>query len=231
MMTTETYRKLCLKGQTDLRRLLTSSDQFGPAIQLFLHQHAMLHSAKMAGTELWSFEDEVLEGMTDEQVCRVPRNREHSAAWLVWHMARCEDITMNLLVAGSPQVLLQDNWLERLKVTICHTGNAMSVQEVAAFSLAVDVPALRAYRLAVGRQTRQVVQHLQPEELKRKVDPACIRQVWEQGAVLEAARDIVDYWSKRDVAGLLLMPATRHNLIHLNEAFEIRQKLLRTWEE
>jgi hypothetical protein len=210
MMTTETYRKLCLKGQTDLRRLLTSSDQFGPAIQLFLHQHAMLHSAKMAGTELWSFEDEVLEGMTDEQVCRVPRNA---------------------LVAGSPQVLLQDNWLERLKVTICHTGNAMSVQEVAAFSLAVDVPALRAYRLAVGRQTRQVVQQLQPEELKRKVDPACIRQVWEQGAVLEAARDIVDYWSKRDVAGLLLMPATRHNLIHLNEAFEIRQKLLRTWEE
>lgn len=32
-------------------------------------------------------------------------------------------------------------------------------------------------------------------------------------------------WSRRDVAGLLLMPATRHILSHLNEAKEIIKKL------
>jgi hypothetical protein len=34
-----------------------------------------------------------------------------------------------------------------------------------------------------------------------------------------------DYWSKKTIAGLLLMPPTRHNFVHLNEAARIRQKL------
>lgn len=224
MNSEETYRKLCLKQQTELRQVLTSASQFEKAIQLFLHQHAMLHSAKMAETEPWSFEDEVLNDMPEERVRRIPTNNEHSLAWLMWHMARCEDITMNLLVAGSPQVLLRDNWLERLKVTVCDTGNAMDSEELAAFSQVIDIEALRGYRLVVGRRTRAIIQQLQPQDLKRKVDPARIQQVWDERAVLEAAHDIVDYWSKRDVAGLLLMPATRHNLTHLNEALQLKHQ-------
>ena len=34
---------------------------------------------------------------------------------------------------------------------------------------------------------------------------------------------LVKYWGKRDTAGLLLMPATRHNFIHLNEALRLKQ--------
>jgi hypothetical protein len=33
--------------------------------------------------------------------------------------------------------------------------------------------------------------------------------------------DVVDYWSRRDVAGLLLMPPTRHTIVHWNEARKI----------
>jgi hypothetical protein len=47
-----------------------------------------------------------------------------------------------------------------------------------------------------------------------------------EGAVVEAAQSITNYWSKRNVAGLLLMPATRHNLIHLNEALQVKRKLI-----
>jgi len=46
----------------------------------------------------------------------------------------------------------------------------------------------------------------------------------DEGAVVEAARPIADYWAKRNVASLLLMPATRHNLVHLNEALELKRK-------
>jgi hypothetical protein len=48
--------------------------------------------------------------------------------------------------------------------------------------------------------------------------------VQDERAVLEAASDITDYWGKRTIAGLLLMPATRHNLVHLNEALRLKQK-------
>lgn len=218
------YRKLCLKRQTELRRIMTRSEQHAEAIQLFLSQHAMLHSAKMARTEPWSFEDEVLDDMADEQIRRIPQNCEHSVAWLLWHIARCEDVTMSLLVANSPQVLSQDEWLERIKTPICHTGNEMDEAGVARFSNSVDIGALRTYRVAVGRRTREIVRQLGPEDLKQKVAPVRLKRVTDEGAVVEAAGYIVDYWGKRDIAGLLLMPATRHHIVHLNEALKLKRR-------
>jgi RimJ/RimL family protein N-acetyltransferase len=220
----EHYRKLCLKRQTELRRVMMRSGQYDEAIQLFLSQHAMLHSAKVAGTGPWSFEDAILDDMTEERIRRVPCNCEHSVAWIIWHIARCEDITMNLLVAGSPQVLNQEGRLEKTKSPICHTGNEMDETSIADFSTAVDIDALRAYRVAVGRRTREIVKQLGPEDLKRKVDPAHLQRIWDEGAVVEAASGIVDYWGRRDVAGLLLMPASRHPIIHLNEALKLKRR-------
>jgi hypothetical protein len=220
----ESYRKLSLKRQTELRQIMARPEQHDEAIQLFLSQHAMLHSAKMAQTEPWSFEDAILDDMTEEQIRRIPRNCEHSVAWIIWHIARCEDITMNLLVAGSSQVLNQDSWLEQIKTPIRHTGNEMEEVDIADFSAAVDIEALRAYRVAVGRRTQEIVKQLESEDLKRKVDPARLQRVWDEGAVVEAASYITDYWGKRDVAGLLLMPATRHHIFHLNEALKLKRR-------
>ena len=222
MQSVEWYRKLCLKQQTQLRSIMMRFNQHDQAIELFLNQHAMLHSQRMAQTELWSFEDEILNDMPDAQVRRIPQGREHSVVWLFWHMARCEDITMNLLVAGGPQILHEASWLKRLKVTVCDTGNAMDPASLADFSKRIDIEALRNYRVAVGRRTREIVKQLSPADLKRKVESSRMQQVMDEGAVLEAARGIADYWSKRNVAGLLLMPATRHNLIHLNEALLLK---------
>ena len=218
------YRKLCLERQTELRRVMTSFDQHAEAIRLFLSQHAMLHSAKMAQTEPWSFEDEVLDDMTEEQMRRIPRNCEHSVAWLVWHIARCEDVTLNLLVADSSQVLNQDGWLGRIKAPIHHTGNEMDEAGVAHFSNSIAIGALRAYRVAVGRRTREIVQQLGPEALRQKVDPVRLQRVRDEGAVVKAANYITDYWGGRNVAGLLLMPATRHHIVHLNEALKLKRR-------
>lgn len=225
METLEYYRKLCLKQQTGLRRLMLDPNQHEQAIQLFLRQHAMLHSAKMSQMETWSFEDDVLANMTNEQMRLIPRNGEHSIAWLLWHMARCEDITMNLLVADRAQILSQDNWLEKLGITVCDSGNEMNAERLAYFNSAVEIEALRAYRLAIGRGTRELVQQLQPADLKQRVKPAQLQRVRDEGAVAETAKYILDYWAGRNVAGLLLMPATRHNLIHLNEALELKRRL------
>jgi hypothetical protein len=224
METMESYRKLCLKQQTELRRVMMGFDHFDEAIQLFLKQHAMLHSARMAQTEPWSFEDEVFNGMTEAHIRRIPQSCEHSVAWLTWHSVRCEDITMSLLVAGSPQILHQEGWLDKMKVTVRDTGNAMDEEGLANFSNMVEIEPLRAYRVAVGRRTRDIVQQLHPEDLKQKVLPARLQRVMAEGAVVEAARNILDYWGRCTIAGLLLMPATRHNLIHLNEALQLKRR-------
>ena len=99
-------------------------------------------------------------------------------------------------VAGSPQVLNQEGRLDRIQSPIRHTGNAMDEASMAHFSDLVDIGELRAYRVAVGRRTREIVQQLGPEDPKRKVDPARLQRIWDEGGVVEAARGIVDYWGK-----------------------------------
>jgi hypothetical protein len=220
----ETYRKLCLKQQTQLRKLMANADTFQDAIAMFFNQHAMLHSAIMAQTESWSFEDAIFEGMSDEQLRRIPRNCEHSIVWCIWHIARIEDIAMSILVAGSPQVLSKKNWLERMNLKIQHSGNAMDGAAMAELSTVIDIEALRAYRATVGRRTREIVKSLQPEDLKHEVEPARIQTVMEVGALVEPAREIADYWSRRTISGLLLMPASRHLLVHLNEALDLKRR-------
>jgi uncharacterized damage-inducible protein DinB len=220
----ESYQKLLNKQQTELRQVMMSFDQHDKAIQMFLCQHAMLHSVNMAQSELWSFEDEVLNDMTEEQIRRIPQSCKHSVAWCIWHIARIEDVTMNLLVAGSSQILNQGNWLERLKITVRDTGNEMDEEEMATLGATIDIEALSAYRMAVGRRTREIVQQLEPEELKQQVDPIRVQQVMDEGVVVNAAIAIANYWSGRNIAGLLLMPATRHNLVHLNEALRLKRR-------
>jgi hypothetical protein len=215
-------RKHWNEQQKEMERALARPVDHQAAIALCLSQHAMVHASDMSGSGLWSFDDELWDGLSENAARRIPPNGVHSIGWMMWHTARCEDITMNLLVAGSPQVLLSGGWLEKMKVSICDTGNAMTVDEIRAYSAAVDIAAIRAYRTAVGRRTREIIQQIQPGSLKQKVAPARIQQVWAEGAVVEAARWLTDYWGSRTIAGLLKMPATRHNMVHLNEAMRIK---------
>jgi hypothetical protein len=228
MSEVSSFRKRWNKHQGELRQLLEDGSQFDEAIKLCLSQHAALHAAELAAEsaidEPYSYADALLNDMTEEQIRRIPSKEDHSVAWLLWHMARIEDVAMNILVAGGPQIMNQADWLERMGIDIMNTGNLMDEVAVVELSAAVDVEALRAYRLAVGWQTRSIIQNLRPEQLKEKVDPARLERVIAEGAVVEEARDLIDYWGKRTMAGLLLMPATRHNFVHLNEAERLKKR-------
>jgi hypothetical protein len=212
------------KQQRRLRPMLLDAEQYHSALQLFLSQHAKLHSVRMAESESWSYEDDILDDMSEVQIRYIPPRDSHSVAWLLWHTARIEDVTMNLLVAGTPQVLHQSNWLESMRVMVEDTGNAMDGTAIAELSTTIDIEALRRYRTAVGRRTREIAQKLLPEALSQKVDPTRLQRIMEEGAVTEASRGLLDYWGRRNKAGLLLMPATRHNFIHLNEALRLKER-------
>lgn len=216
-------RKHWNEGHQKLNLALASGDR--DAIELFLRQHAMVHSAKISKTGLWSFEDEILNGLTDGQIREMVG--EHSIAWILFHLARIEDTVMNILAAGTDQLFMRDGWGKKLNVEIVHSANKMTDASVAKLSAMINVKALKAYRLAVGKRTRQIVQKLKAEDFKTKVDPVRIQEVMKQGAVVPEAMEIIDYWSKKTIAGLLLMPPTRHCILHLNEAERIKKKLLK----
>jgi len=217
-------RKHWNEQQQLLQEALRSGKNHAQAVELFLVQHAATHTAEMSGSRAWSFADEVLAGLDEASVRSIPAGGEHSIAWVLWHLARIEDVTMNLLVAGRPQ-LFENAWQARLKAEIIHTGNAMDVEAVRRLSESVELEALKAYRNEVGRRTREIAQSLEAGELQQKVNPGRLETIRAQGAVLPEANEIIAYWGGRTIAGLLLMPPTRHNFLHLNEALRIKQKL------
>lgn len=216
------------KHWNDQQKLLQNSLRGGKdpaALDLFLEQHAATHSAEITGNSAWSFADEALRGLDDTALRRIPPNGEHSIAWVLWHITRIEDITLNILIADTPPVLENGQWQEKFAISLRHTGNAMDPAAVAALSAEINLAALTAYRLAVGRRTREIVRQIPLADLPKKVSPARLENLRASGLVLAAASEILAYWGSRTLAGILLMPPTRHNFLHLNEILRIRQKI------
>ncbi len=157
----EPNRKHWNEQQKLLRQALTEASDHQSAVDLFLSQHAMVHRAEMSDMGLHSFADEVWQDASDDIVRCVPPKFEHSIAWIIWHLARIEDMTMNGLLAGKPQIFHQEGWPARLNITVQHSGNVvMDDADVIELSQMIDIDALKSYRLAVGRSTREKVKSL-----------------------------------------------------------------------
>lgn len=220
----DTNRKQWNEQQKLLAGALKKKTDHARAVELFTMQHGMMHAPGLGALGLWSLDEELWEGLAEDKARWLPPGGEHSIAWMIWHIARCEDITLNLLVARGPQVIDRDGWMNKMRAGVYDTGNTMDLEAVNRFSVAIDLSALRTYRAAVGQRTQEIVRGLPAGDSQRQVDPADVRRIRETGAVVEGAEYLLDYWGKQKVAGLLLMPATRHLLVHLNEAMRIKVK-------
>jgi hypothetical protein len=65
-------RKLWNEQHKRLRQALSQPSEHTTAVDLFLCQHAMVHDAEMSNSGLYSFADEVWQGM-DETTCAAYR--------------------------------------------------------------------------------------------------------------------------------------------------------------
>lgn len=216
------------QNQKYLREKLEKAGNFSETKPLLLTHHAMLHSSAVGTDNIWSYPDEIWQELEEMDFRIIPEKQEHSLIWVFWHIARIEDMTMNILVADSPQVLHTQDFLNRMNAPFEDTGNEITPDKMSALNLDIDIDALRAYRTAVGQRTQAIIKDLPEDRLREKVDTDRIEVLRCSGAVVKDATGIIDYWSKRTIAGLLLMPATRHNLVHLNEATRIKKAILKS---
>jgi len=193
------------------------------AVSFFLVQHGSLHAADLAGGRTYA--DSVFAGLTDAQMRARPAKHLNSLVWLLWHMARIEDVVVNLVVADGRQVL-DDDWVRRLKVPYRHIGTGMTEREAIELTASADVAALRAYRDAVGRRTRQVVTALPPAAWEEIVSIADTGRAAAAGAFRPNTgwHDDVGYtaWQDQSRAARLAGAAIRHNAMHMGEAITIR---------
>lgn len=188
-------------------------------VAFFLSQHAAVHASDVSGRAFAT--QRVFSGPSDEQMRIRPGKGLNSLVWLLWHMARTEDVAVNLVMAGRDQVL-DDPWMRGMNVSWRIIGTGMTEDEVTEMTARADVAAVRAYRSAVGVRTREVVQGLRAEAWDEIVGDEDINRAAATGAFRDWVEGAKYPWLGWSRADQLASSALRHNAAHIDEAVTIR---------
>ena len=191
------------------------------ARDLFLSQHTFIHSAAVGGNKM-SASERAFAGLSDEQMRVRPREDLNSLAWLMWHIARAEDIFVNTILGARTQLFDDDAWAKRLAVTRRDFGIGMSSAEVTELTRQVELGALREYRDAVGRRTRELVGAFKPQDWEGAVTADAVQRAASQGAFGVRTEQIVKGFPGRPRAAMLSGIALFHSAGHLGEAATVR---------
>lgn len=180
------------------------------AIDFFLVRYDQVHRV---------LTDPAIKQLTAAQLRARPHPGVNTVAWLLWHMARVEDVGVNRFVADRPQVL-DDGWLGKLAAGRRDVGTGMSDAEVDDFSARVDLDALRGYWDAVTRRTPEVAASLRGSDLDAVVPKERVERVAaEEGAVAPGAEWLTEFWaSGRTRAWVLAQTPLLHVYGHYFEA-------------
>ncbi|SET15090.1 DinB family protein [Paenibacillus sp. NFR01] len=214
-----------------LNAIILKPREHARSVDLFLDLHAAVHASSISGLKEPTLDDDVFHELKESVFRTYPvqlPNTKNSVAWHLWHITRIEDMTMSILVADTSQELHSGDWIERLNTWFTHSGNEMSTDEVAELSGTLHLAALKSYREAVGRRTRELVSGLEPGAFKEKVNPQRIARLFAEHAVTPEAAWLAEYWGKKNIGGLILMPATRHIFMHLKKCMHIKEKFAKT---
>jgi len=190
------------------------------ARDLFLNQHSVVHSAAVGGNK-GSAAERAFTGMSEEQMRVRPREDLNSLAWIMWHIARAEDIVLNPVLAGRAQVF-DDAWSKRLGISRRDFGIGMTTAEVSELTRQIDVDALREYRDAVGHRTREIVGAFRPDDWEGTVQAAGLERAAAEQAFGARTEGMVTAFSGRPRAMVLSGIALFHPSGHLGEAITVR---------
>lgn len=215
--------------QKQLKNIILNEDKFNETIELIQDLHSMVHSHDVYCRNIPTLEDELWEGLDKKAFVTMPTKEDVTIAWNIWHITRIEDLTVNILIADEIQEFKRQNWPARLNIEVSDTGNAMSDDEIISLSEKINMEELREYRKAVGKRTRGVILKLKPDDFKKKVQKNRLNHILDEGGVLdvEDSKWLLDFWGKKNIAGLILMPITRHQVVHLNDSLKLKKKCSR----
>ena len=188
------------------------------AAQFFLLRYEPLHGMMT---------DRALVELTDDQLRARPHG-QNSIAWLLWHVARAEDIGVNAFACDRPQVFDEADWGQRIDSGRRDLGTSMTSDEVTAFSTLSDLAALRDYWRAVGDRTLEIVRRDGDRGWEEPVDPArmrrIIRETGDYGPRVDSHR-VETFYAGMTRAWAFAHLALTHTFGHFSEAGVVRGML------
>jgi hypothetical protein len=196
-------------------------------LDYLLDQHAHSHATALTNASEPMLSDQVLTGLSDDQLRLRPAPGLNSLAWLLWHIARSEDVMVGVLLTDRGQVLDEGGWLPRLNIAQRDMGTGMDDAGVTAISTQLDIAALLAYRHAVGLRTREVLPTLPSTTWDDPIDPARLLTVDAFPNHADGYHRVATYWQNRTRRYILTTSITTHNYQHLGEANAIKSLVRR----
>ncbi len=203
-------------------------DNLNKIRELTLEVHAMVHPAEISGRTEKTIADYVLDymlkGNQNELVPREDCDVDlHYAGtkivplcWQFWHTYRIEDLVSNILMADKNQIF-DEAWQRKIGASITDTGNALEADEAVLFGKGINAEALRKYMIAVGKNTRSILENLTLEQIKSMVPATRVMRILEEGGVTTDFRSVwlLVYWGRLTIGGMILTPMTDHHMMHL----------------
>jgi len=214
--------KIWNEKQKSLRNLLLSQKTFDKGIDLLLEMHCLLHNKIVYKTNVETFYDNLWENLK-ENTCKIISNKETSILWNIWHITRIEDLIANIVIGNKDEIFNKEIQKE-LKINIKDTGNVMSYKKMEIFNKNINIKALKEYRVKVGKTTRKILDELKYSDMKIKVKNEQMEKIFKCGGVLDTTTWLLDFWGKKNIYGLIMMPITRHQIVHINDCFKIKAK-------
>jgi hypothetical protein len=173
------------------------------------------------------FENSIQSVFTPEQMKERIDDRGNSIAWLIWHAARTEDLVVQTLIKGEPQLLLDGDWSSRVGIDVSHIGTGLAEEEVGEFSKAINVQAADEYWKTVAKASFEWLKSISPEQLDEVID---VEKRLEDvpDVVVGGNTALTQFWSNRTAAFLFQGPVISHGYIHIGQMQEIGGRLGRT---
>ena len=105
-----------------LQHMIRKEQELEAAKELFLSLHAALHAS--AVSEMPCNEvDALLQDLQEYEYAIMPTREAETIAWVIWHIARIEDLTMHILVETQVQARNPD-WKQGLQTGLDDSANA-----------------------------------------------------------------------------------------------------------
>lgn len=188
----------------------------------------LLQLRKLLMKEIMSWKDE----LEDKDYYAIPFINadgylSKTIAYSLWHIFRIEDIVVHTLIKKDRQIFFEGDYQNRMNSPLITTGNELVKEQISDFSKCLSTDVLYEYIAAVKASTDEWLQTIDYAELKKKFDTADKARIQELNVVSkdDNAVWLIDYWCNKDVKGLLLMPLSRHWIMHIEAGLRIKNKL------
>ena len=145
--------------------------------------------------------------------------KNENIIWNLWHIMRIEDLIVNILICEKESIL-NEKLKNELNISITDTGNSLTKEEIKKFAKNINIKKLKYYSNKISKNTINLIKRLKAEDIKRKINKINLEKIINGCGVTKDNLWLIDYWSKKDIAGLLLMPLSRHIIVHLNQCYK-----------